>query len=137
TSRRIRTARAANSPARARPDAAPGLMCGRAMSGRPPPATSRAGSRGRCASPAASRAWSDSLPSAADGYAVQAQGRLPHADRHALPVLAAGAYAGIELEIITDHAHAMQVSGSIADQHGPFERPAELALLDLVGLRDI
>ena len=65
---------------------------------------------------------------------VHAQARLADADRHALAVLAAGADAGIEREVVADHADAMQVGRAVADQHGAFHRRADLAVLDLVGL---
>ena len=34
---------------------------------------------------------------------IDTQGRLTHADRHALPVLAANSDAGIQLQVITNH----------------------------------
>src|SRR5580698_11179202 len=71
---------------------------------------------------------------AADGDAIHPQRRLADADRHALAVLAAGADAVVEREIVTDHSHAMHVSRPIADQHGALDRCADFAVLDLVGL---
>src|SRR5262245_3955741 len=50
--------------------------------------------------------------------AVHAQRRLADANWHALAVLAAGADAGVELEIVADHADAAQIGGTVADQHG-------------------
>src|SRR5262249_20920062 len=73
----------------------------------------------------------------ADRDAIHAQGRLADADGHALAILAAGADAGIELEIVADHANAVEVGWAVADQHGPLERLAQLAVLDLVGLGDL
>src|SRR6266446_3238979 len=75
--------------------------------------------------------------SAAHGDAVEPQGRLADAHRHALAVLAAGADAGIELEIVAHHADAPQIGRAIADQHGTLERSPELAVLDPVGLGDL
>src|SRR5262245_55488626 len=75
-----------------------------------------------------------SATGASDRDAVHAQRRLADADRHALAVLAAGADAGVELEIVADHADAMQVGRPVADQHGALQRRADLAVLDLVGL---
>src|ERR1041384_8715238 len=54
-------------------------------------------------------------------------------DRHALAVLAAGADTRIEGKIVTDHCDAMKVGRSVADQHGPFDRSADLAVFDPVG----
>src|SRR3989449_10178441 len=65
---------------------------------------------------------------------VHPQRRLADADRHALAVLAAGADAGIEREVVADHGDAMQVGRAVADQHGALQRRADLAVLDLVGL---
>src|SRR6266487_5132061 len=71
---------------------------------------------------------------ASDRNALHPQRRLADADRHALAVLAAGADAGIEREIVADHGDAMQVGRPVADQHGALEGRAELAVLDSVGL---
>ena len=51
-----------------------------------------------------SSAASRRLRCTADGQPVQPQGRLAHAHRHALAVLAAGADAGVELHVVADHA---------------------------------
>src|SRR5215468_1456700 len=72
-------------------------------------------------------------PRAADRDAVHAQRGLADADRHALAVLAAGADAGVELEVVADHADAIEVGRAIADQHGALERSTELAVLDAIG----
>src|SRR6185312_2365781 len=69
----------------------------------------------------------------ADGDLVHAQRRLADADRHALAVLAAGADAGVEREVVADHRDAMQVGRAVADQHGALDRRGHLAVLDLVG----
>src|SRR5712692_819787 len=78
-----------------------------------------------------------SSPRPADGDAVHAQGGLADADRHALTVLAAGADAGIELEVIANHADAVEVGRAVADQHGTLEGLRALAILDLVGFRHL
>src|SRR5215475_14090000 len=57
---------------------------------------------------------------AADRDAVHAQRGLTDADRHALAVLAAGADARVELEVIADH-------------HGALHRCADPSILDPVG----
>src|SRR5215211_5877110 len=74
------------------------------------------------------------LPGSADRDAVHAQGGLADTDGDALAVLAAGADAGVELEVVADHADALQVGRAVADQHGALERRADLAVLDPVGL---
>src|SRR5579863_6272945 len=77
---------------------------------------------------------SRSAAGAADGDAVDAQRRLADADRHALAVLAAGADAVIERQIVADHGDAVQVGRSVADQHGALDRRADFAVLDAIGL---
>src|SRR5690606_30037268 len=72
---------------------------------------------------------------AADRDLVHAQRRLADADRHALTVLAAGADAGVEFEIVADHGDAMQVGRAVTDQHRAFQRRAEFAVLDAIGFR--
>src|SRR5262245_66477107 len=69
-----------------------------------------------------------------DGDLVHAQRRLPDTDRHALAVLAAGADARIEGEIVAYHCDAMEVGRPVADQHCAFDRRADLTVLDPVGL---
>jgi general secretion pathway protein A len=54
--------------------------------------------------------------------AVDAQRRLADADRDALPFLAAGADAVVELEVVADHRHARQHVGAVADQRGALDR---------------
>src|SRR5262249_869735 len=76
------------------------------------------------------------LSRSTDGDAVHTQGRLADADGHGLAILAASANAGIELEVISDHADAVEVGRTIADQHGALERLRKLATIDLVGLGD-
>src|SRR5216110_2811785 len=48
--------------------------------------------------------------------------------RDTLAVFAAGTDAGIELEVIADHTHAVEISRAIADQHGALERGAAFAI---------
>src|SRR5712671_4491522 len=79
----------------------------------------------------------EGLTRAADRDALHAQRRLANADRHTLAVLAAGADAGVELEVVADHDDALEIGRPVADQHGALERRAELAVLDLVGLGDV
>src|SRR3954447_19647574 len=74
---------------------------------------------------------------AAHGDAVHPQGRLADAHRHALAILAAGANAGVELEIVADHGDALEIGRPVADQHSALERRAKLAVLDLEGLGDV
>src|SRR5712671_5227730 len=66
--------------------------------------------------------------------AVHPQRGLADADRYALAVLAAGADAGVEGEVVADHADLVEVGRAIADQHRAFQRSADPAILDLVGL---
>src|SRR5512145_2221092 len=73
----------------------------------------------------------------ADRDPLHAQGGLADADRNALAVLAARADAGIELEVVADHADAVEVGRAIPDQHGALERTPELAVRHLVGLGDL
>src|SRR5262245_41696764 len=73
----------------------------------------------------------------ADGDAVHPQGGLADAHRHALAVLAAGADAWVELEIVTYHPDPVEVGRAVADQHGSLQRLRQLAVLDLVGLGDL
>src|SRR4029077_7450001 len=70
---------------------------------------------------------------AADSNAVDAQGRLADADRDALAVLAASADAVVELEIVADHRHPVQVGRPVADQHGALDRGADFAVLEPIG----
>src|SRR6266567_4039857 len=75
-----------------------------------------------------------SLARSSDRDLFHPQRRLADADRHALAVLAAGADAGIQREIVADHGDPVQVGRPVADQHRALQRRAELAVLDLVGL---
>jgi hypothetical protein len=62
------------------------------------------------------------------------KGRLPHAYGHPLALLATIAHAIIEAHIITDGPDVLQRCGPIADQGGAFDRGADLAVFDLIGL---
>src|SRR5262249_36508065 len=75
-----------------------------------------------------------STASAAHRDAIHAQRWLANADRHALTILATGADSRIEREVVADHCDAMKVGRSVADQHHAFQRCAELAVLDAIGL---
>src|SRR5262249_35852079 len=78
--------------------------------------------------------FTERSPGSADRDSFDAQGGLTDADGHALAVLSAGADASIEFEIVTDHADAVKIGGTIADQHGPFDRGADLAVFDPIRL---
>src|SRR5580692_9987953 len=75
------------------------------------------------------------LPGAAYRNTVDAQGWLADADRDALAVLAASADAVIELEIVADHRHPVQVGRPVADQHGALDRRTDFAVLEPIGFR--
>src|SRR5690606_30813111 len=66
-------------------------------------------------------------------HTIDAQCRLADTDRHALPFLAADADAAVEAHVVTDHRHAVQHVGAVADQRRALDRIAELAVLDHVG----
>src|SRR5881396_3420700 len=74
------------------------------------------------------------LRRSADSEPIYAQRRLPDADRNALSVLAAGADARVEREIVADHRHARERVGTVADQRRTLDRIGELAVLDFPGL---
>src|SRR5262245_38535027 len=71
---------------------------------------------------------------AADGEAVDPQGRLADADGHALAFLAAGADPRIECQVVADHADLGQHVRAVADERGALHGLADLAVLDQVGL---
>ena len=81
---------------------------------------------------AASCLWS--LARSSNRNALHPQRRLADADRHALAVLAAGADAGVEREIVADHGDPVQIGRPVADQDRALQRRADLAVLDFVGL---
>src|SRR5262249_27417405 len=70
-----------------------------------------------------------------DRDAVHAQRRLPDPDRHALAVLAAGADALVERQIVADHADAVEIRRPVSDQHRPLEGSADFTVLNPVRLR--
>src|SRR5436309_2008456 len=72
--------------------------------------------------------------SAADGEALDLQGGLPDAHRHALTVLPASADSRIELEVAADHGDLGQDIRAVADEGGPLDRRADLAVVDQIGL---
>src|SRR5262245_37026833 len=78
--------------------------------------------------------YGGSGPRAAHRDLVDAQRRLADAHRDALTVLAAGADAVVEGEVVADHADAVQVGRAVADQHRALHRRADLAVIDAVGL---
>src|SRR5207247_7573686 len=71
---------------------------------------------------------------AADRQPVHAQRWLADPDRHALAVLAAGADAIVEPQIVADHRDLGDRVGAVADQRRTLDRRADLAVLDEVGL---
>src|SRR5690606_14633821 len=97
---------------------------------RPPP---RGGRWSRLAGPFIA-AIAASRFGAAHGQALDQQGRLADADRHALAVLAAGADAGVERHVVADHGDLGQHVGAVADQGRALDRAADLAVLDQIGL---
>src|SRR5207245_9173051 len=70
----------------------------------------------------------------ADGDAIDASGRHPHAYGDGLAVLAARAHALVELEVVADTAHPRQRVGAIADEGGALDRLRDLTVLDQVSL---
>src|SRR5512146_2871482 len=72
------------------------------------------------------------MSGAADGEAVDLEGRDADADGDGLAVFAAGAYAFVEFEIVADHAYARQNVGAVADQGRILHRRRNLAVLDEV-----
>jgi len=66
------------------------------------------------------RARTADSTSAADSEVVDAQCGLPHAYGDALAFLAARADTIVELQIVTDHAHAGENVWAVADEGGPF-----------------
>src|SRR5262252_5761569 len=69
----------------------------------------------------------------ANGQAIYLQRWNAHAHRHSLPILATGAYAFVQLQIIAYHADARQNIGTVADQRSAFDRGGNLAVFDHVG----
>src|SRR5438445_11382456 len=71
------------------------------------------------------------LSRTAHRYAVYPQCRLADTDRHALPILAAGADAGVEGEVVADHRHPSERIGSVAVQCCALDGIDKLDFLDL------
>src|SRR5687767_2170758 len=87
-----------------------------------------------------SRANSRSMPMspslalrAANGHAIDADRRQPYADRHRLPIFAAGADPFIELQVIPYHRDPGQYVGAVADQRSAFYRARDLPIFDQIG----
>src|ERR1700741_455115 len=74
------------------------------------------------------------LRCAANREPLDLERRLADPDRHALSLLAAGADAGVELQVVADHAHAGERVGPVADERRAFHRVRDLAVLDEIGL---
>src|SRR5271156_1704290 len=73
-------------------------------------------------------------PGTADRDPLHAQRRLADPHGNPLAVLAAGADAVVEGEVVADHGDAVEVGRAVADQHRALDRGADLAVLDPVGL---
>src|SRR3977135_1386641 len=71
--------------------------------------------------------------STAHRQAIDLQAGLANAHRNTLSVLAAGADARVEREIVADHADARQLIVPVADQRRAFHGVRDLAVLDQVG----
>src|SRR3954467_10383374 len=74
------------------------------------------------------------LSRSTNGEAIHLQSRNSDADGDALPVLAAGANAFVEREIVADHRDAREHVGAVADEGGVLERRSDHAILDHVSL---
>src|SRR6267143_4237852 len=74
------------------------------------------------------------LSRAADRESFDPERRLDDADRHALPILAAGSNTVVEFQVVADHRDARQHIGTIADQGGALEGCAHAAVLDGIRL---
>src|SRR5262245_20677553 len=69
-----------------------------------------------------------------DGDAVDADRRQADAHRHGLAVLAAGAHALVELQVVADAGDPRERLRAVADQRGALDRRRDLSVLDQVGL---
>src|ERR1700719_4442511 len=72
------------------------------------------------------------LAGAADGQRIDAQSGLADSDRHRLAFLPACPHPTVQLQIVADHADALQDIGAVADQSRTLDRRADLAVLDHV-----
>src|SRR6516165_8203637 len=70
---------------------------------------------------------------AAHREAIDPERRLTDADRNALAVLAAGADAIVELQVVADHRDARQNVGTVPDERRALEWRADATVLDGVG----
>src|ERR1700730_14982704 len=66
---------------------------------------------------------------AADGECVDAQRRLTDPHGNALAVLAAGADAIVELQVVADHRDAREHVRAVADERGALERSGDPTVL--------
>src|SRR4051812_38106559 len=74
------------------------------------------------------------LSRSTNGEAIHLQSRNSDADGDALPILAAGANAFIEREVVADHGDTREHVGAVADEGGVLERRSDYAILDHVSL---
>src|SRR5690606_10972857 len=79
-------------------------------------------------------AASYSGPGPAHGDLRDQQRRLAHAHRHALAVLAAGAHALVQRQVVANHRHPLHGLRPVADQGRALDRRGDAAVLDQVGL---
>ena len=70
------------------------------------------------------------LSRAANRQAIDTQRGLTNANRHTLPLFAAGADAAIELHVIGNHADFFQALGAAADDGGAFDGVQNLAVFN-------
>src|SRR3984885_8112400 len=71
---------------------------------------------------------------AAHGECVDTQRRLADPHGNALTILAAGADAVVELQVVADHRDARQHVRAVADERGALERGGDPTVLDGVRL---
>src|SRR5512139_3506284 len=70
----------------------------------------------------------------AHGQAVDADRGQSHTDGDGLSVLAAGANALVELQVIANHADALQDVRPVSDQRGALHRATDLAVFNQIRL---
>ena len=70
----------------------------------------------------------------ADGHAVELDGGHADTDGDGLAVLAAGADAFVEGEVVADHGDEFEGFGAVADEGRALDRRGDAAILDEVGL---
>src|ERR1700750_916387 len=71
---------------------------------------------------------------AADGHLVELDGGHAYAYGDGLAGLAAGSYAFVESQIVSDHGDVLEGVGAVADEGCAFYRAGDLAVFDQVGL---